>query len=94
MQGHFELTLSPRHERDPDCRRRHGGQLFRLLRHTPGRAHEHSLYREAGDVSGLSLDKVVDGKIVESIVEVDLEDILGQIGAVVRAQPSEEANPT
>lgn len=46
---------------------------------------------------GLSLDKVIDGKIVESIVEVDLEDILRQIGAVVRAEPSEdseEANPT
>lgn len=37
---------------------------------------------------GLSLDKVVDGKIVESLVEMDLEDILGQIGAVVRAEPS------
>ena len=46
---------------------------------------------------GLSLDKVIDGKIVESIVELDLEDILGQIGAVVRAEPSEEseeASPT
>jgi len=40
---------------------------------------------------GLSLDKVIDGKIVESIVELDLEDILGQIGAVVRAEPSEES---
>jgi predicted ester cyclase len=38
---------------------------------------------------GLSLDKVVDGKIIESIVELDLEDVLGQIGAVVRAEPSE-----
>jgi predicted ester cyclase len=46
---------------------------------------------------GLTLDKVIDGKIVEVIVEVDLEDILGQIGAVVRAEPSEEseeASPT
>ncbi len=43
---------------------------------------------------GLSLDKVVDGKIVESFVELDLEDILGQIGAVVRVEASEEANPT
>jgi predicted ester cyclase len=46
---------------------------------------------------GLSLDKVIDGKIVESIVEVDLEDVLGQIGAVVRAESSEgseEASPT
>jgi predicted ester cyclase len=32
---------------------------------------------------GLTLDTVVDGKIVESIVELDLEDVLGQIGAVV-----------
>jgi len=46
---------------------------------------------------GLSLDRVVDGKIVESIVEMDLEDILRQIGAVVKAEPSEdseEASPT
>jgi predicted ester cyclase len=40
---------------------------------------------------GLSLDRVVDGKIVESIVELDLEDVLRQIGAVMRAEPSEEA---
>jgi hypothetical protein len=40
---------------------------------------------------------VLDGKIVESIVEVDLEDVLGQIVAVVRVGPleeSEEASPT
>jgi predicted ester cyclase len=46
---------------------------------------------------GLALDKVIDGKIVESIVELDLKDVLGQIGAVVRAEPSEgseEASPT
>jgi predicted ester cyclase len=46
---------------------------------------------------GLALDRVVAGKIVESIVEVALEDVLGQIGAVVRAEPSEgseEASPT
>jgi predicted ester cyclase len=46
---------------------------------------------------GLSLDRVVDGKIVESIVEMNLEDVLGQVGAVVRAEPSEEseeASPT
>ncbi len=45
---------------------------------------------------GLTLDKVVDGKIVENIVEMDLEEVLGQIGAVVRADPSggsEEASP-
>src|SRR5215216_2472489 len=46
---------------------------------------------------GLSLDKVVDGKIVESWVEMDLEGILRQIGAVLRVEPSEEseeASPT
>jgi predicted ester cyclase len=46
---------------------------------------------------GLTLDKVVEGKIVENIVEMDLEDILGQIGAVVRveaSEESEEASPT
>jgi predicted ester cyclase len=43
---------------------------------------------------GLSLNRLADGKIVEAWVEIDLEDILGQIGAVVRAVPSEEANAT
>jgi predicted ester cyclase len=46
---------------------------------------------------GLTLDKVVDTKIVENIVEMDLEDVLGQIGAVVRADSSggsEVASPT
>jgi predicted ester cyclase len=43
---------------------------------------------------GLSLNRVVDGKIVEAWVEIDLEDILGQIGAVVRAEPAEEADST
>jgi len=37
---------------------------------------------------------VVDGKIVESLVEIDLEDVLGQIGAVVRVESSEESSPT
>ncbi len=43
---------------------------------------------------GLSLNRLVDGKIVEAWIEIDLEDILGQIGAVVRAEPSEEADST
>jgi predicted ester cyclase len=43
---------------------------------------------------GLSLNRLADGKIVEAWVKIDLEDILGQIGAVVRAVPSEEANAT
>jgi len=43
--------------------------------------------------TGLSIDRVVDGKIVENWIEGDLEDLLRQIGAVVRAAPSEEASP-
>ena len=43
---------------------------------------------------GLSLNRLVDGKIVEAWIEIYLEDILGQIGAVVRAEPSEEADST
>ena len=43
---------------------------------------------------GLALDRVVDGKIVENWVEMDLEVILKQIGAVVRAEPSGEADST
>jgi predicted ester cyclase len=41
--------------------------------------------------TGLAIDRIVDGKIVENWIEGDLEDILRQIGAVVRAEPSEEA---
>jgi predicted ester cyclase len=43
---------------------------------------------------GLSLNRLADGKIVEAWIEIDLEDILGQIGAVVRAVASEEADAT
>ncbi len=43
---------------------------------------------------GLALDRVVDGKIVENWVEMDLEVILEQIGAVVRAEPSGEVDST
>lgn len=44
--------------------------------------------------TGLAIDRIVDGKIVENWIEGDLEDILPQIGAVVRAEPSEEAGST
>jgi predicted ester cyclase len=44
--------------------------------------------------TGLTIDRVVDGKIVENWIEGDLEDILRQIGAVLRAEPSEEAGST
>jgi len=44
--------------------------------------------------TGLVIDRVVDGKIVENWIEGDLEDLLRQIGAVVRAAPSDEASPT
>jgi len=44
--------------------------------------------------TGLAIDRVVDGKIVENWIEGDLEDLLRQIGAVVRAAPSEEASST
>jgi predicted ester cyclase len=44
--------------------------------------------------TGLLIDRVVDGKIVENWIEGDLEDLLQQIGAVVRAAPSHEASPT
>ena len=43
--------------------------------------------------TGLTIDRVVDGKIVENWIEGDLEDILRQIGAVVRVEPVEEASP-
>src|SRR5215204_2927660 len=44
--------------------------------------------------TGLTIDRVVDGKIVENWIEGDLEDLLQQIDAVVRAEPSEEASPS
>ena len=44
--------------------------------------------------TGLVIDRVVDGKIVENWIEGDLEDLLRQIDAVVRAAPSDEASPT
>src|SRR5215212_7835448 len=43
--------------------------------------------------TGLAIDRVVDGKIVENWIEGNLEDLLRQIGAVLQAAPSEEAGP-
>ncbi len=41
-----------------------------------------------------SIDRVVDGKIVESWVEVDMLGVMQQLGAVPEAGRSEEAGPT
>jgi len=43
--------------------------------------------------TGLAIDRIVDGKIVENWIEGNLEDLLRQIGAVVWAAPSEDAGP-
>jgi predicted ester cyclase len=43
---------------------------------------------------GHSIDRVVEGRIVESWVEVDLLGVLQQLGAIPEAGESEEANPT
>jgi len=41
--------------------------------------------------TGLAIDRIADGKIVENWIEGNLEDLLHQIGAVLHAAPSEEA---
>ncbi len=43
---------------------------------------------------GNSIDRVVEGRIVESWVEVDLLGVLQQLGAVSEMGRSEEASPT
>ena len=43
---------------------------------------------------GNSIDRVVDGRIVESWVEVDLLGVLEQLGAVAGGSHPEEASPT
>ena len=43
---------------------------------------------------GVTIDRVVDGKIVEVYFGWDPESVLEQIGAVLRAEPSEEASAT
>ena len=43
---------------------------------------------------GHSIDRVVEGKIVESWVEVDMLGVMQQLGAVPESGQSEEANPT
>ena len=40
---------------------------------------------------GIAIDRMADGKIVELWIEWDLEDVVRQIGAVLRAEPQEEA---
>jgi predicted ester cyclase len=43
---------------------------------------------------GHSIDRVVDGKIVESCVEVDMLGVMQQLGAVPEPGQTEEASPT
>jgi len=43
---------------------------------------------------GHSIDRVVDGKIVESWVEVDLLGVMEQLGAVPKQERSEDTSPT
>ena len=43
---------------------------------------------------GHSIDRVVDGKIVESWVEVDMLGVMEQLGAVPEPEQSEDASPT
>jgi predicted ester cyclase len=43
---------------------------------------------------GNSIDRVVDGKIVESWVEVDLLGVMQQLGAFTEPGSSENASPT
>ena len=44
--------------------------------------------------TGNSIDRVAEGKIVESWVEADMLGVLRQLGAVPEAGQSEEASPT
>ncbi len=39
----------------------------------------------------IAIDRMADGKAVEGWIEWDLEDVVRQIGAVLRAEPQEEA---
>ena len=43
---------------------------------------------------GHSIDRVVEGKIVESWVEVDMLGVMEQLGVVPEPQQSEDASPT
>src|ERR671916_509723 len=43
---------------------------------------------------GHSIDRVVEGKIVESWVEIDMLGVMQQLGAVPEPGQSEEASPT
>jgi len=43
---------------------------------------------------GHSIDRVVEGKIVESWVEVDLLGVMQQLGAVPEPGPTEDTSPT
>ena len=46
------------------------------------------------EFTGNSIDRVVDGKIVESWVEVDMLGVMRQLGAVPEPGQSEETNPS
>ncbi len=40
---------------------------------------------------GIAIDRMADGKIVEIWLEWDLEDVVRKLGAVLRAEPQDEA---
>ena len=44
--------------------------------------------------TSMELDRVVDGKVEEHWVEIDLLRVMGQLGAIPDPEHSEEANPT
>jgi predicted ester cyclase len=44
--------------------------------------------------SSMVSNHVVDGKVEENWVEIDLLRLLGQLGAIPELEHSEEANPT
>jgi len=44
--------------------------------------------------TSMEFNRVVDGKVLEHWVEIDLLRLMGQVGALPEPEHSEEANPT
>ena len=44
--------------------------------------------------TSMEFNRVVDGKVEEHWVEIDLLGLMGQVGALPEPEHSEEANPT
>ena len=79
---------------DIRCRGEHGGRACGLPRHPPRRVPGIPPTDKEVAFSSIVFNHIVDGRVEENWVEIDLLRLLGQLGTIPELEHSEEANPT